>query len=584
MNLKVNFTNADERKTFADRFKLSIEDGVDHLDVPWHLLNHVNDHDQVTNVEQYDQNTVHEFIVSGNQADIEKFSTIKQTLDNNFFIVSTNNVTELSKHVDSIEITSISAGFLDNNVSSLTTMTVQDTSIDPTGADGQWARIRVASRYRPLLNSYTLHDVNFLSEPELIIMDSGIDFNHAEFQYDGLTFENFYTLPVFGDNFDDDLGHGTAVASMAVGKNLGVGRKCKLVSVKIGGLVNGERRSASLYELGCAIDKILERVSTNPFKTRIVNASWGVTRSTWLDSKFQALIDAGVTVICAAGNQGISVEDISPAGLDTVMTVGSIDKYDIPSGFNNISPSDAGLITSHGLSLDIFAPGENVLIAYDSGYKLSSGTSFSAPLVAGIAAEIAALNEGFLSYNDIKNLILQTSTENALLFEDDRFTENQNRLAYIYTSDSLSFYKDTNLVSYLGCHNPETKTKIVGDINSSINVETYKIIHPDDIITYSIEYYDDDTKNQFGPFISIDPVTGVFTLEYPTVQFSSDTKLRMVEFKCVATTHRIKIESNKMFYFALNPEYQATWQSDVTLALTEINSVSFYAVWNTMLK
>ena len=34
--------------------------------------------------------------------------------------------------------------------------------------------------------------------------------------------EDFYTLPAFNGSFADDVGHGTAVAAMAVGKNLGI--------------------------------------------------------------------------------------------------------------------------------------------------------------------------------------------------------------------------------------------------------------------------------------------------------------------------------------------------------------------------
>lgn len=585
MTLKVNFNSVEQKALFSEKFNIPIPEGVDHIDVPWHFLNKVTNHEHVTNVEQYDTETIHDFIVKGDESIISQHAQIKEPLGNSFFIVSTNDAVGLSAHVESIEITSISAGFLtSNDVSTITQMNVQQTTLDPTGPEGQWARIRVASRYRPLLTSYNLHDVNFLSEPELIIMDSGIDFEHPEFQYDGLTFENYYAIPVFNNNFADDFGHGTAVASMAVGKNLGVGRKCKLVSVKVGGLLDGQNRYPSLYELGLAIDAVMKRVSSDPLKTRIVNMSWCVNRSTWLDSKVQALIDAGVTVICAAGNDKKNVEDISPAGLDNVITVGAIDKYDIPAGFNSISPSDSTLTTAYGLSLDIFAPGVEILVAYTGGYYSSSGTSLSSPLVAGIATEIAALNENFMSFTEIKKLILDTATKDALLFEDDRFSENQNNLAYIYTSDSLSIYKDTEMISYLGVHDPEEKAAIVGDLNSALNLETYKIVHPEDNITYSIEYFDEETQNEYGTFIHIDPVTGIFTIDYPTVTLSSDVKLKMVEFKGVATTHRVNIQTNKMFFFVLNPLYKETWQSDITLALTEINSVSFFAAWGIVLK
>lgn len=585
MNLKVNFHNAAAKNAFADRHKLAKSDDVEHLDVPLHFLDKLSKHTDVANIEQYDTSTEHDFIVSGDASLISQHAQIKETLGNSFFIVTTNDAVSLIPHVESIEITSISAGFLESNdVSTITQMNVQDTDLDPTNSDGQWARIRIASRYRPLLTSYVLHDVNFLSEPELIIMDSGIDFTHPEFQYAGLITENYYALPVFDNNFNDDLGHGTAVASMAVGKNLGVARKCKLVSVKIGGIVNGEKRSASLYELGCAIDAIMSRVSSNPIKTRILNMSWGVNRSAWLDSKVQALIDAGVTVVCAAGNDGKNVEDISPAGLDTVVTVGAIDKYDMPAGFNSISPGDSNLTTAHGLSLDIFAPGVEVIVATNSGYKQTSGTSLSAPMVAGIAVEIAALNENFMSFTELKGLILDTATKDALLFEDGRFSENQNRLAYIYTSDSLCIYKNNDMVSYLGAHDPTEKSAIIGDLNSAINLEAYKIVHPNDIVTYSIEYYDDAIKNEFSQFINIDAVTGIFNIDYPTVTLSPDVKLKMIEFKGVAKTDRVTIETNKMFFFLVNPLYTETWQSDITLALTEINSVSFFEFWGSILK
>ena len=575
MTIRVNFSSASDRDAFADKFKVTAPAGVDHLDVPWHFLHQVKNDASVTNFEPYDTDTAHEFIVKGDPDVISQYGEVKQNLGMGFFIVASNNVTELAKNVESIEITSISAGFL-GSVSNIMELNAETTTLDPTSAEAQWPRIRVASRYRPLLTSYTLHDVNFLSEPELIIMDTGVNASCPELQYDGITVENFYALPVFNNDFTDLVGHGTAVASMAVGKNLGVARKCKVVSVKIG----DDTRSASIYELGVAIDAIVSRVAADPLKTRILNMSWGVPRSAWLDAKIQGLIDAGVTVVCAAGNSGISVEDISPAGLDTVITVGAIDKYDIPAGYNNISPSDSGLVSSHGLSLDIFAPGDGVVIPLNGAYKLASGTSFASPLVAGIAVEIAALNQNIVPYNTMKDLIINTATEHALLFEDDRFSENQNRVAYIYTSDPLSVYKNADMVSYLSIHNPEEKASIVGDLNSNLALDAYKIIHPEDTITYSLEWYDPQVEADYSPFVHIDPNTGVFEIEYPTVPLPDEVRLKMVEFKGVATTSRIRMETNKMFFFAANPNYRETLTSDVTLALSEINSVAFFGLWS----
>jgi hypothetical protein len=580
MTIRVNFSSVEHRDAFADRFKLDIPSGVDHLDVPWNLLNHIKNHTNKVSVESLDS-TEHEFIVKGDRDTISQHGTIKQDLGMGFFLVATTDGVNLSQHVETIDINSQPINFL--AVSSITAMNPGAQTLDPMAPEGQWARIRVASRYRPLLTSFSVHEITHGSSPELYVMDTGINFDHAEFDYSGLTKVDFYSLPVFNGNFTDDVGHGTAVASMAVGKNIGVARNAKLMNVKIG----SSAHTASLIEVGMAIDAILAEVSTNPNLSRVVNMSWGIARSSWLDAKVQSLLDAGVTVVCAAGNQGISVEDISPAGMDNVITVGAIDKYDIPAGYNNISPSDSGLVTSAGLSLDIFAPGDEVLAAKGSStneYVVVSGTSFASPLVAGVALEICALNSTPCFYDFIKNTIVNTATEHALLFEDDKFSENQNRLVYLYTSDPLSIYKNANMVSYLGVHNPEPDSKIVADLNSALDIELFKTIYPDDPIVYSIEWADPAQEEIYGSFVNLDPVTGVVVIDKPTVALPEETKLVMISFVGIASTPKIKVKTNTIFFFYNNPMYQDTLQSDVTLALTDVNSISFFGTWNNPLK
>jgi hypothetical protein len=294
-----------------------------------------------------------------------------------------------------------------------------------------------------------------------------------------------------------------------------------------------------------------------------------------------------VTVVCAAGNSGISVEDISPAGMDNVITVGAVDRYDIPAGFNNISPSDSGLVTSAGLSLDIFAPGDQVTVANgltSNSYTLDSGTSFACPLVAGVALEICALNSTPCYFDFVKSTILNTATEHALLFEDDRFSEIQNRLIYLYTADPMSMYKNSDMVSYLGIHTTDPNSKIVADLNTSIDIEHFKTLYPDDQVVYSIEWLDPVQEAEYGSFLSIDSVTGVVTISKPTVALPEETKLVMVKFIGVASTSRIKVKTNTIFFFYNNPMYQETLESDITLALTDVNSISFFGTWANPLK
>ena len=582
MDIKVTFTSTEQRDAFANRWKVEIPDGVDHIDVPWHLVQHALKNESAVEYTQLDTETEHEFLVSGDKTEIEKLATIVNDMGGGFYQVKSTEGIELGKVVSTIEIISAPLKFVEN-VSSITGMNADATTLDPTSADGQWARIRVASQYRPLSSVFAVHDVKYASKPELYIMDTGVNFDHTEFDYDGLDKVDFYTLPIFNGSYADDVGHGTGVASMAVGKNLGVARYAKVLNVKIGGMIDGKEYAANLLEVGQAIDAILEEIATDPNKSRVINMSWGVTRSAWLDSKVQSLLDAGASVIAAAGNSGISVEDVTPAGIDGVITVGAIDKYDIPAGFNNISPSDSGLATSAGLSLDLFAPGDNVMIADGSttgGYVVSSGTSFAAPLVSGVALEIASMNTGSVLYNEMKQIIIDTATENALLFEDDTFSDNQNRLVYLVTTDTLAAYKTSESVSYLGVHNEEDI--IVADLNSSLSTSLFGSIYPNDKIKYSVELALDSID--YAQFFVCDEDTGLVTITKPDLDLPEETRLKMVNFVGIAENSKVKMTTNTIFFFVSNPLYQDTLQSDVTLALTDINSISFFANWGTPIK
>jgi len=577
--LRVIFEDQASRDAFADRWKIDTKVDDNKLDIGWHLLQAAKldpkalDYDEVALLQASpNANSEREFIVKGDPATFGAHATVLQDLGSGFYLVKSTDGTLLGDHVDSIEHNSAPMTFLE--ASTINSFNAGTTAIDPLSEDAQWPRIRVASRYRPLLNNFTTHEIYYKSTPELVIMDTGINFNHPEFQYDGLTFENFYTLPVFNGFYNDDVGHGTAVASMAVGKNLGVCRKAHLVSMKVG----GASHSATLLEIGQAIDALLARAANDPNKTRIVNMSWGIARSSWLDAKVQALLDIGMLVVCAAGNSGISVEDISPAGINNVLTIGSVDRYDIPSGFNNLSPTDAGVTTGYGLSLDMFAPGENIVIAAAANqYFKVSGTSFATPLAAGCACDIAALHDTPIMYNELKQILINTATVDALLFEDDRFSDNQNRLVHLLTSDMSSNYKSDNMTSYLGVH--EGSEPIVLDLNSVLDAKSWKGLFPDETIVYSVVFLDPAVENDYKQFFSVNEETGVVTIQAPTNALPAETKLKMVDFRGVATCSRAKVETNTLFFFHTNPAHEETKQSDITLALADTNSISFYGLW-----
>ena len=185
------------------------------------------------------------------------------------------------------------------------------------------------------------------------------------------------------DTFDDPKtglvtdGHGTPAAVLAAGSGLGVSSQASILPVRVGDN-SGEVRSDRVIEGVCyALNKI------DP-QTLILNLSFG--GDTPVEAHrviLEYAIGLGAVVVAAAGNQGMGGPTHYPAAHDLpgLIAVGAL-TFDALS--SNWIPSD---FSTRGSYVDIAAPGELL----NSGNALGSfqqftGTSFSAPLVAGVVA------------------------------------------------------------------------------------------------------------------------------------------------------------------------------------------------------
>ena len=270
------------------------------------------------------------------------------------------------------------------------------------------------------------------------VIDTGVEGSHDEFQRDGgrnvlggldpvvelstgvrcpgdsATHPCFdeHTLPIFT--------HGTAVASVVAGRTTGVAPDASIVSVRVQADVSLAGLSDNAPYLR-ALDDIVHHAfdpSTPQFSTAIVNmsASPNVTSPSdpfWLDLQQKMnLMIGGVNaafhadpngkrflfVVTAGNNNGGASQCTSAnapryypgaagGSIDGLITVGGIDRE------NRIW---AGSCT--GDAVDIYAPAERILCASISAHNryrgsagtfdVSSGTSYAAPYVCGIAARM----------------------------------------------------------------------------------------------------------------------------------------------------------------------------------------------------
>ena len=225
------------------------------------------------------------------------------------------------------------------------------------------------------------------------VVDSGVQANHPDLVgrvLAGYDFVNNDADP------SDDNGHGTAVAGVAAAKgNDGIGTAGAAWSVAILPVKTMNSTGSGSYSaIANGITYSADRGA------KIINLSLGGTSSSsTLQSAVSYAWNKGSVLIAAAGNNGTSTT-VYPAAYPNVVAVSATTSADTLASFS-----------SYGSFVDLSAPGQDITTTWiNSSYVTISGTSFSSPLTAGVAALALSRNPG-LSNAQLSSLLTSNTDD-----------------------------------------------------------------------------------------------------------------------------------------------------------------------------
>ena len=241
--------------------------------------------------------------------------------------------------------------------------------------------------------------VSKTSNHSVVVIDTGV-YPHIDFCLGRNRLIKFVDLISQKEDFYDDNGHGTFVcgvigANSITSKYSGIDTGSNLIMIKA---LDQEGETTTLKILE-AMQWILD--NKIKYNIKVVCMSFGSELIVGGDPLLQGvelLWNNGIVVVCASGNSGPEESTImSPGASRKVITVGSLDKL---NGLPLVADfSSRGPVFNY-YKPDMVLPGVDIISTDIYGrkkkfYTKMTGTSVSAPMVAGVASLLFNINPNY---------------------------------------------------------------------------------------------------------------------------------------------------------------------------------------------
>ena len=263
-----------------------------------------------------------------------------------------------------------------------------------TSSEGDPAQYALAKLHLP-----EAHRLAHGANVRVAIIDSGIDAKHPELA--GAIADSFDAL---GSKEGPHV-HGTGIAGVIVShaKLMGSAPAAKILAIRAFGQSAGGAESNS-YVILKSLDYAVGHGA------QIVNMSFAGPKDALIERGVVATAAKGLVMIAAAGNAGAKSPPLYPAANPNVIAVSATDADDILFSASN-----------RGSYIALAAPGVDIFLpAPDDKYQITSGTSFSAAYVSGLAALMLDRNPA-LKADELRAMLLNSAHDLGSPGRDDLF-------------------------------------------------------------------------------------------------------------------------------------------------------------------